>query len=277
MRLKTALYASLAAATAATSAAAVATAADPASGTVSASAPKVTWTGSTTSSVSAFHAQHTAENDDAPCEAPTCDSFALKVEAAADLTVSVDAGESEAANVGVRVKLPDGSYVRTKGPAGPGKPLKLKIKAAKIGDYVVDYTNYYIDGPVEYNGAAELAVPSTTAPASGLAPAGPQAPPPAQSFTLAVKAPKVSARKAKKGKTIAVGVTVSREVQSITSILRRGKTEVGRGSLGRTAGSAKLKVLVAKKLKKGRYSLYTEAVDAQGTKVSRTVAVKVKK
>ena len=273
----------IAVATAATaSGAAVATAADPADGTVSASSPKVTWTGSTISSVSQFHAQHTAESDDAPCEAPGCDSFALKVDTAADLTIGVDAGESDAQNVGVRVTLPDGSVVRASGPAAPGKPLKLKIKAAKTGDYVVDYTNYYVDGPVEYNGSAELAVAAP--PPAGGAPQPPPStapqpgPAPAESFTLTVKAPKrVSARKARKGKTLTVGVAVSREVRNITSILRRGKTEVGRGALGTTSGSAKLKVKLRKGLKKGKYSMYTQATDAQGTKVSRTVAFRVKK
>ena len=171
------------------------------------------------------------------------------------------------------------SYVRASGPAAPGKPLKLKIKGAKTGDYVVDYTNYYVGGETPYNGSAELAVPSSAPAATPTpAPAGPQQPAPAESFTLTVKPPsKVSARKAKKGKTLAVGVTVSREVKSITSILRRGSKTVARGSRGTTSGSAKLKLLIAKSLKKGKYSLYTEAVDAQGTKVSRTIALKVRK
>jgi hypothetical protein len=263
--------------------AAVAIASEPSSGTISTASPKATWTGTVQESVTAFHAQHTGGSDDAPCVQPTCDTYALKVaDAAPELVLTADAGDNDAANVGLRVKMPDGSYVRAAGASSsPKSPLKLKIKPAPAGDYVVDYTNYYVGGEIPYTATATLTVPgaapaATAAPAPGGGPA-PTPAPPAQSFTLTVKAPKVSAKKAKKGRTVAVGVTVSREVSSVLAVLRKGKKEVGRGSLGKVAKSGKVKLLLGKALKKGAYSLYVEAKDAAGTTVSRTVKVTVKK
>ena len=280
MRLKTTLVAALVLLSAT-----VAVAADPPAGEVSNASPKVAWKGVVMNSMPAFHAQHTGQNDDAPCQAPACDTFALKVkDAAPEMIITVDAGENDAANVGVRVKMPDGSYVRAAGPSSSSKaPLKLKIKPAPAGDYVVDYTNYYVGGEIEYNGTATLTVPGGAGPVPTAVPTPPPGPgepapgPAPESFTLAVKAPKVSAKKAKKGKSFAVGVTVSREVDSVTAILRKGSKEVGRGSAGKVAKTAKVKVLLAKALKKGAYKLYVEAKDASGAKVSKTVKLTVKK
>ena len=92
-----------------------------------------------------------------------------------------------------------------------------------------------------------------------------------------MKAPKVKARKARKGAKLKVRVTVSREVQSVVATLKKGKKKVGAGKVGRVVRSGTVKVKLSKKLKAGRYALTVSARDARGVVVTRTVAVKVKK
>ena len=265
-------------------------AADPSSGKVGAASPSVSWTGELTAPYAVW-LQWYNDGGTAECSAPACDSFALEVaDGPANLTITLDAkSTTNPADAGafesIRVVKPDGTtaYVNN---TEPDKPTKLLVKAAKSGAYAIDVsTGAKTDAA--YEAKAELAVapaaPAVPAPGPAPAPApapspGPApAPAPAEDFELTVTAPKVSARKARKGARVKAGVSVSREVASVEGVLRKGSKVVGRGRLGRLAGSGTLSVKLAKALKAGRYSLTVAARDARGVVVTRTVAVTVKR
>jgi hypothetical protein len=256
-----------------------AVAATPESGEVSAAKPKLKWSGETTGSYFARLPVASGAAEDAPCESPSCDTFALTVKDQADLTVSgnVPAGTGTGASqVTLRITKPDGSFVVGSGDAEETKPFKLKITNAAPGAYKIDYWNNFFDGPVAYTGTAELAIAAPVAPAAP-GPAAPASPPAtAEDFSFTVKAPKLSAKKVTKAKKFAVPFTVSREVAKVDMQLRQGKKVLAKGAAGRTASSGKV-TLKAKKLKAGSYTLFATATDARGTSVSRTVKLKIKK
>lgn len=267
-------------------AAGVATAADPADGTISDASPKVAWTGSVMESVIAHHWYHTAQNDELPCRAPTCDSFQLTVaNPSRELVVSVDAGENDAANVGVRVELPDGTYARTNGPAAPGKPLKLRLKNVTAGQYVVDYTNYYVGGSVEYNGTAELAPVAGAAGPTNPSPSGPTGVPESgesgeqPATKLTVKAGKASARKLTRARKYTITASTSAPLTQVVAKFLKGKKVIATGKLARLEGTAKLALKISKKakLRKGSYTVSVTGVDEQNRQVSGGAKVKLSK
>ena len=278
--------------------AATAVAAEPEAGTVSETAPKVTWTGEVTASwfpSRAVIAENAAGQDGrTPCESPTCDTFTLTVADSKDLSIGAD-GPGEASDpdqVIIRIKKPDESYLTTIGDASKGKPLVIKFKKAATGDYVVDYWNYYTNATTPYDGFAELSVPP---PAATPAPGGGGTTPPPQStptptptgpsggenIDVKVKVGKASARKLAKARKLAATVTVSRQVAKVTAFLRKGSKLIASGRRGTTTGTAKLTLKLskkaAKKLKKGTYTLAVVADDGRGTTASKSTKVKVAK
>jgi hypothetical protein len=256
-----------------------AVAATPESGEVSKAAPKVQWTGQTTGSYFTRVPAAVTADDSVPCEAPSCDTFALKVADSATLTVAADIVQpaDNPGAVTIRIRKPDGSVVVGSSDAdavSEGKPFKMTIKNAPTGDYTVEYWNNFYDGPIDYTASAELAVPPPAiAPPTVAAPA---APAPVEAIGLSVSAPKVSARSLAKTRKLAAKVTVSRAVTAVTATLKKGAKKVGAGKLGATSGTAKLTVKTAKKLKPGRYSLVVNATDGT-TSTAKTVKVTVRK
>jgi hypothetical protein len=260
-------------------------AATPDKGTVSSAAPKVTWAGQVTASWFTSRAVILTGDGSVPCQAPTCDSFALDVADQQNLEVGVSAPEA-ADQVIVRIKKPDGSYLVTTEDTNSSTYVIVKIKNAAKGSYVVDYWNYYTDGPVDYNGYAQLgsaaaAAPAptttttTTTPSGGTS--GGQQPAAKEDLSLTVKAGKASARKLAKTRKLAASVTVSRPVASISAKLLKGKKVVGTAKAGATSSTAKLSLKVAKKLKQGTYSLAVVADDGKGTTAAKTIKVRVTK
>jgi hypothetical protein len=257
-----------------------AVAATPESGEVSKAAPKVTWAGQTTGSYFTRVPAAVTADDSVPCEAPSCDTFALKVADSATLTVAADIVQpaDNPGAVTIRIRKPDGSVVVGSSDAdavSEGKPFKMTIKSAPTGDYTVEYWNNFYDGPIDYTASAELAVPPpAVAPPTVAAP--PPGPAPVEAIGLAVSVPKVSARSLARSRKLAAKVTVSRAVTAVTATLKKGAKKVGAGRLGATSGTAKLTVKTAKKLKPGTYSLVVNATDGK-TATAKTVKVTVKK
>lgn len=263
-----------------------ATAATPESGKIDSANPKVTWTGEVTASWfpsrAVILADAAGESGSVPCEAPTCDTFALEVGEKKDMTIGVSAPENTSGDqLIVRIQQPDGSYTAYVEDSGGDGYVKMKFKGAAPGAWVVDYWNYYTDGPVAYNGFAELAVPAAAAPAPAPAP-GPSGPAPApqqsgtiEAIALDVKVGKASARKLAKKKKLVATVKVSRQAR-VAGTLKKGKKTVGKGALSAVNGTGKLNIKLSKKLKKGTYALTVSATDGR-TSTVKTVKVKVAK
>ena len=258
-------------------AAGIAAAANPDSGSVSNSAPSLTWKGQVTASYGPRIIAVAADDDSVPCSQPYCDAFNLKVVDKNDLTLSagVPAGTGTGASqVTLRIHKPDGSVLVASGDADEKKPFSTKLKGAAAGDYVIDYMNNFIDGPIDYVGTATLGAPAAPAPSPGGGSAGggtTPAPAPAQDLKITVKAGKVTT----KSKKLTATVTVSRQVKSISATLFKGKKAVAKGAVGATTSSAKVS-LKLKKLKKGTYRLNVIADDGAGVQAGKSVTVKVK-
>lgn len=287
-------------------AAGTAFAAEPGNGKIDSASPRIDWKGEVTASWvpsrAVILADIAGESGSVPCEAPTCDSFALTVGEKKDLTIGVTAPEPDD-QVVFRVKQPDGAFVTTVANADAKGNVVVKFKGAAPGEYVLDYWNYYTSGTQPYAGYAQLAVPAAAAPApaadtppnqqqqapqtgqpaqqqqqTGQQPA-PQANTPIEALKLSVKVAKASAKKLKKAKKLKVKVTVSRPA-TVTATLKKGKKAVGKGKLAikKSSGTLKLKFAkkAAKKLKKGKYVLTVVANDGK-TSTSKKVKVKIRK
>jgi methionine-rich copper-binding protein CopC len=256
-------------------------AADPSSGTVSAATPTASWSGDVIGPVWTFAS--IVQPDDTFCAPPSCDTYTLTVaDGPADLTVAATSEDSSITTL--YVKKPDGSGVFADGidpEASPNPTTTVKVKKAVNGTYTV---NVGVDTATtgSYGGLASLAVPGAApapanpvTPPSVTPPASSPAPAPA-SASLTTKAPKLSARKLKKGKKVAFTVSTTKPVTDLVAQLRKGSTVVGTGKLASLGGSGKVSVKLAKKLKKGTYTLALTAKDGAST-VGATVPVKVTK
>ena len=266
-------------------AAGVAVAATPSSGKVDNTNRKVEWTGETTGSFLSINPMLNAP-EDFPCAAPGCDTFTLTVaDAPQELTIAADLqdGDGDGGDVILRITSPDGTRTLHEGTADDGKPTKVKIKKAVNGDYVIDYLNNFIDGPIPYAASAELGVAAAPAPAPGPAPAPAPAPQPApgpapnEAYTVSVKAGKLSAKKVNKTRKASATVTVSRPVKSIVAELRKGRSVVAKGAVGATQKTAKVTLKASKKLKPGKYALVVTATSDQDVKAVKTVNVTVRR
>jgi hypothetical protein len=273
-----------------------AVAATPESGQVSKASPRVEWSGEVINSYANRLPIVAAGQNDTPCVPQHCDAFALKVVDSDALTITADAPEStgttgSGSQVTLRITAPDGSKsVHTTDTTGasPEKPFTVKIKKAAAGDYVIEYFNYFLGsaGFIAYNASATLGAPAAAAPAPAPVKVDtPQAPAPApaptatvqEALSLDLKTGKLSAKKLNKSKKLATSVTVSREVKSLTAVLKSGSKVVAKGSLSGFAGTKAVSLKLAKKLKAGTYSLSVSATDAAGASAAKTVKVKVAK
>ena len=276
-----------------------AVASEPESGTVSSANPRVEWSMTTTGSYFVRIPVAVSEHEDAPCEAPTCETFALKLAEKANLTIGTGF-EDGAGNFTVRITQGDSvTYASsTTNDHNRAKPFKVSIKNAAAGDYTIDVWNN-ADTEAKTFGFAEIPTTTTTGGGTtgGGTPGGqtgdPQqsgpgtSPVPSgggsggvQAINLRVTVGKQSARKLKKARKLKAKVTVSREVTSITAALKKGSKTIGKGKLGRTSGTKSITLKIAKKLarklKKGSYTLNVLATDGK-TSTSKTVKFKVRK
>ena len=280
--------------------AASAVAATPESGEVSKANPRVEWTGKVANSyfnrLPMLLADLAGQGAAVPCgqAAGTCDSFALKVADSDDLTITADAPESTSqtgdagSQVSLRITKPDGSkeiHTTESAGASPEKPLVVKIKKAPAGDYTIEYFNYFYGSSIPYNASATLGKPAAVgAPEAPVvtAPGTPTAPttsdtPVATTVELSAKVGKASARKLNKKRKLSASITVSREVKTLTATLKSGSKAIAKGSLGSFSGTRTVSLKLAKKLKKGNYTLAVVATDPAGATVAKTFAVKVAK
>jgi hypothetical protein len=271
--------------TAAAVAASVAHAANPGEGKVSASSPSVSWKGQVVNS-GVTNQAWTADKT-APCEAPSCDSFKLTVEDSANLLIKLKGfAENRAGGdptCGIRITHPSGEQTYDSNNCGPKTEMKVTIKNAPKGAYVIDVADsHVVSQPEDYEASATLAVaPQTVSPPVSTTPPTANPQPPAQpggsAPKLTVKVPVLSARKLKKAKRFTVTLTTDTPLSGVNGVLVGKKKQIGSGSLAAFQGTAKLVVKLKGKLKKGTYQLGVGGRDAQGTNVVASAKVKVKK
>jgi hypothetical protein len=257
----------------------VAQAADPGEGTVSAASPTVAWKGQVVSA--GVSSQAWAQDPTAPCQAPSCDTFALEVADSANLVLKLKGFKQNTAGgdptCDFRVTDPAGEQTHYPGTCGPESEMRVTIKNAAKGKYTIDVADSHVVGqPENYEASATLAVPPPVVapPASTPAPTTTAPPAPAK---LTVKAPKLSAKKLKKAKKFVVTLTTSAPLTAVNALLVDKKKSVGSGKLAQLNGTSKLTVKVKKALKKGTYQLSVGGRDAQGRNVLATAKVKIGK
>ena len=256
---------------AAAAAALPAGAADPATGTLSNATPKTEWKGEAagygTSVLSDVNGAFVG-----PCQAPNCDSFAIDLKDAGDLTVTLTT------NVGsfmtMEVEAPDGT-ITYNGGADEAASTTIKLKKAATGTYTVraQTTNTLADD-YGYTGFAILGAPPAPAPAKlpGTAPA-PVSKPGAQ---ITIRTRTGSARKVRKG--LAIALSATSEVKTLVAELRKGNTVWARGTLAKLSGKGTVKIKGKRKLKPGNYAVYVRGTDAvSGAAVSTLVKFKLKR
>jgi methionine-rich copper-binding protein CopC len=254
----------------------IALASEPSEGEVSTSTPKVEWTGSTTNSYPNYVAMN-QDPDGTPCQAPMCDTFALKVAAGGvDLVVRAhmeNDGSTGPANTGVRITKPDGTKLWQTGPSGATAELKVTIKKAPAGDYVIDVLNNFVGQPQNFLASAELAVPAAApaAPATATPPPSGQ-PAPAPETKLTVKPAKAMA-----GKKVKATVTSSAPVSGVAARLARGGKVVATGKLPSLNGTARVTLKAKKSLKPGKYLLTVNATDGQGRPVTGQAKITIRR
>ena len=109
--------------------------------------------------------------------------------------------------------------------------------------------------------------PQAPAPGGGSAqPAAPQGQAPA--VTLSLVTSKVALKKAKK--SLALALRSSGALSRVAVTVKKGRAVVARGSLASLNGNGTAKLKVAKKLKKGAYTVTLAGTDAAGRAVSAT-------
>jgi len=255
-------------------------ASDPSSGKVSTAAPKVEWTG--TANGYGYYPLHSIGQigSDEPCEAPTCDTFALEVVDSDDLTIVADnlkAGGPGSDSVEIDVVKPDGSIAYTE--STDGKPATAKIKKAAKGAYEIRIiTNEQLANDGSYKASATLGASAATVPTGASGPTGTPgptgasgpstptpAPAPAASLSLSTKT--ASAKKSRKG--LKLSISASAPVTNVVATLLKGKTKVASGKLAKLSGKATLTLKLKKALKPGKYTVVVQANDG-----SRRVALK---
>lgn len=259
-------------AAAALAAAAVpALAAEPSSGELSTATPRVEWKGT----AGGYGVSIVADvNGSFPaCQAPVCDAFDLTVKDSADLTVAITTDDGSGFTT-IEVEAPDGT-IHYNGGAEDQPTSVIKIKKAAPGAYVVrTMTNNPVASGDAYSGLATLAVAPapvvvpTAAPTPGTAPA----PTPAAAPTITVKRGKYSARRSRRGLTVALSSTG--RVTGLVATLAKGRKTVGRGKLAALDGNGKVRLKV-KKLKKGTYTLQVRGRSADGATVATRARLKV--
>ena len=270
-------------------AATVGAAPEPESGEVSAAATTTSFEGAITEPTGAYEiAMQEEGTSKGNCSEPVCQEYALTVkDGGTQLTVDSVVDEDGFSQT-VEIEAPDGAITQTSA-TDPGT-VKAKLKNPKPGAYLIRIygSDYINDSPtwtykatVTLTTAASTPAP-TTPPTGGPAPS-PGAPAPQQpsSTKLTIAKPKVSARKVRKVKSIAVKLSASARVQNLQVALSTGKTSkpklVGRVKLAALEGSKTIKIRVKRKLKPGTLHISARGTDAQGAAVTATATTKIRK
>jgi hypothetical protein len=92
---------------------------------------------------------------------------------------------------------------------------------------------------------------------------------PAPQLTVRSLVSKLAAKKARKGKTVSVGLATTAPLTAVTAQLVNAKKQVlGKGSAASLASAGSLKVKLSKSLKRGSYTMVVAGTDAQGRMVT---------
>ena len=271
-------------------------AATPPGGEVSGGKPEVKWGGELFNSGPVYNAWEV--DPSAPCPSDDqCDPFTLTVGSAGNLTLSIAdsaAPSNGTAAAGFRVQKPDGSYVFSGGDSTATTPYSFTLEGVQPGRYVLHAADAVFGCcvPHGYSASAHLkaagggptlpATPPTPPPPSDPGPptTAPQPPAPApestapRDFTLTARAPRVSARRAKR--SFRVAVTTSRAIEKLTVSLKKGKRTVGSGTLAPFSGKGSVRLTSKRRLKAGRYQLVVVGQDG-GVSVARTLRLRIRR
>ena len=151
---------------------ATASAAEPATGTVSAASPKVTWSGTIQGGI-LFHNTYFYEGTTAdsagtlPCQAPGCDTFTLEnAEGGVDLMLELASDQSP--DISMRIQDPSGTWTYYDGWSDGSPATKVRLKKAPKGTYVINVVirrlgttqPTAVDDTSDYKGTASLAFPA---------------------------------------------------------------------------------------------------------------------
>ena len=93
---------------------------------------------------------------------------------------------------------------------------------------------------------------------------------------LPIKLATTKVKAAKKGKTLSLKLSSTEKITGVVAQLRSAKGTFGKGKLASIGGKATLKLKLAKKLKKGKYTLDLVGKDAAGTQRSTSAALTVR-
>ena len=115
--------------------------------------------------------------------------------------------------------------------------------------------------------------PPSNQPQQPPAPAGPA------TLNIQVTAPKLSAKKLKRAKSVRFKLKAGERITDLTATLAKGSKKVASGRLAEINGDGTLKLKRARraKFKKGTYTLRLSGVTAAGQRADSTVQVRVKK
>lgn len=262
-------------AAAALAAAAIATAvpalaAEPESGTISNASPRVDWKGETINGGLTTLPAVVNGGTVAGCVAPSCETFALTLADAGDLTVTASS-PNDRKFVMVEIVKPDGSTIYNGGTETESSTT-VKIKKAATGDYEVRIANNALE--IEpYEAFAHLPIVAAAAPAE---PAPQPQPQPAArpAATLSVVTKSLSARRSRKKAKLSI--SSSGPVSDVVVQLRKGSKALATGRLAQLNGRGTVALKLKRALKKGRYTVAVAAKDGDRP-VGATAPLKVKK
>ena len=192
-----------------------ASAATPDKGTVSASSPTATWTGTLTRPylTHILFAEEPAADatGQTPCSAPACDTFTLTVAGGPADLAFVFASE-QTGDISMRVQDPDGTWTYYDGWSDTSPAAqKFTIKKAKAGDYTINVVARVfgqnnptaVDDTADYTATVTLGgAKPAPAPVPAVAPAASATPPPSATPRPAAKKASKRAACRKKAKKI---------------------------------------------------------------------------
>ena len=292
-----------AAAVAALLVAAPAPAAEPETGEVGPAKPTATWTGSVTDPFGAYDlGTFFVEQMGPSCQPPACDTFTLTVKGGDVLTIKVTGNGAE--NVVFEVEDPDGETSYVEASAELQDEREASFSSPKPGEWIVRTAG---TGEFDYKGVATVETPQPAAappPPSGQAPPSGSTPPPsspapapappqsapqpgaASSTTPAAGRLTVSslsrkarsARRLRKGRSVAVAVATTAPLKNVTALLvpsSRRSQVLGSGRSASVARRGTVRLKLKKAAKRGRYVLLVSGIDAQGRRIVAQRAVTV--
>lgn len=165
------------------------------------------------------------------------------------------------------------TVVPAAGPATPSRGLSYVFDDVSLPTWAIAACDPNAPAPAP-GGAPAPAQPGTsTPPSSGGGPATTTGPTSLPVKLLTVKA---AAKKAKKGRTLALKVRSSEPITGLALQIRNAKKSFGIGKLAKVSGNGTVKIKLKGALKKGKYIVDLVGKDAQGRQRSTAARFTVK-